>query len=837
MLNNFIYSKQKSLFEEKLNNGEVLDEAIVFIEDTKEIWNHGTYFGTSLTEDDISTILNDNTFVIDTISWKNGEFGEYTFEVVSNAITEGKEIKLLDGYTLHTPTIEFAGKYARLNVLCLGIEGITKYNYTIDLSEVSYTKEVVEELVTAVDIKLVDGVYTLYKHDSNEAWEYGEGAVAVYDLVNQVYTVGNAYSVFVLEMERYIEYYSNDAHFIVSKIGNEVYYEKTSLLQTDGDGTKYLSNDGNYYQINSSQLNNDAGFITADSIPEEVYVSSTEPEDENIKLWIDTTEETSLETVLVSLSSNQASTDFSNVTVTVTTVEGSESQQYSGASLTFHVKADNEYTISVSDIDNYKTPESYEGVAIKDNIVNVTFTYNATLITVELLSNQADTTDIASATATVNGTTISSGGSVLVPIDSSVTITFSEVEGYKTPDSQTFIAAGASISKSGTYIKIIYIDLSMIDIHGVTQSTRTTANCYVVKTAGDYKFPLVYGNAIKDGTTNSAAYTKIEGEYSHDFVNYKGVAITSPYIEIDTGESVASAQLSIADEDNLFTDISIIKGDDCNYVQFTVTSIPASGANGVISVLNAEGTIMWSWHIWVWADDLTPVTITNSTGIDYDILPVNLASKWETDSSNPTQIKNWYYQWGRPNPMLLSTAYNSNTDATSYGALSFTRTANAGGGYEQGITNPANFWYSESTNWYGDTTFHYNLWDANCTEVGSSDNITVKTIYDPSPRGFKVCNANTFTSFSKDSIVGSFTNGYYFKKNDSDTTGIFFPASGCRIATTGNIDEVNETGFVTTTSIWQQGLAYCLVFTDSTVNNDDGSYFLDGDPIRPVAEQ
>lgn len=44
MLENFIYAKQKSLFEEALNNGEVLDEAIVFIEDTKEIWNHGTYF-------------------------------------------------------------------------------------------------------------------------------------------------------------------------------------------------------------------------------------------------------------------------------------------------------------------------------------------------------------------------------------------------------------------------------------------------------------------------------------------------------------------------------------------------------------------------------------------------------------------------------------------------------------------------------------------------------------------------------------------------------------------------------------------------------------------------
>lgn len=44
MLENFIYAKEKSLFEEKLNNGEVLDEAIAFIEDTKEIWTHGSYF-------------------------------------------------------------------------------------------------------------------------------------------------------------------------------------------------------------------------------------------------------------------------------------------------------------------------------------------------------------------------------------------------------------------------------------------------------------------------------------------------------------------------------------------------------------------------------------------------------------------------------------------------------------------------------------------------------------------------------------------------------------------------------------------------------------------------
>jgi hypothetical protein len=52
MLNNFIYAKKKSFFTKELEAGNVLDEAIVFIEDTKEIWNHGTYFDCSTTDFD-----------------------------------------------------------------------------------------------------------------------------------------------------------------------------------------------------------------------------------------------------------------------------------------------------------------------------------------------------------------------------------------------------------------------------------------------------------------------------------------------------------------------------------------------------------------------------------------------------------------------------------------------------------------------------------------------------------------------------------------------------------------------------------------------------------------
>lgn len=45
MLTNFIYAQSKAMFEERI--AEVPNEAIVFIEDTKEIWTHGTYFDCS----------------------------------------------------------------------------------------------------------------------------------------------------------------------------------------------------------------------------------------------------------------------------------------------------------------------------------------------------------------------------------------------------------------------------------------------------------------------------------------------------------------------------------------------------------------------------------------------------------------------------------------------------------------------------------------------------------------------------------------------------------------------------------------------------------------------
>ena len=62
-----------------------------------------------------------------------------------------------------------------------------------------------------------------------------------------------------------------------------------------------------------------------------------------------------------------------------------------------------------------------------------------------------------------------------------------------------------------------------------------------------------------------------------------------------------------------------------------------------------------------------------------------------------------------------------------------------------------------------------NMWSANNNKLDGSVRNDVKTIYDPSPVGFKVPDAHAFMGFSTTGAVWS--NGYTFKvDNDKEST-------------------------------------------------------------------
>ena len=62
------------------------------------------------------------------------------------------------------------------------------------------------------------------------------------------------------------------------------------------------------------------------------------------------------------------------------------------------------------------------------------------------------------------------------------------------------------------------VDLSKVN------GPQETANCYVVSASGKYSFPMVYGNAIKNGAKNVSSYTSSYPASEYIFNKFWGVS-------------------------------------------------------------------------------------------------------------------------------------------------------------------------------------------------------------------------------------------------------------------------------------------------------------------------
>lgn len=88
-------------------------------------------------------------------------------------------------------------------------------------------------------------------------------------------------------------------------------------------------------------------------------------------------------------------------------------------------------------------------------------------------------------------------------------------------------------------------------------AVENTANCYVINGPGHYCFPLVYGNAIRNGADTPAAYssTSTNPYVLKQFVNYINYPITKPYIDEGYAYPLTSAEILWQDEPGLVTDV------------------------------------------------------------------------------------------------------------------------------------------------------------------------------------------------------------------------------------------------------------------------------------------
>ena len=85
-------------------------------------------------------------------------------------------------------------------------------------------------------------------------------------------------------------------------------------------------------------------------------------------------------------------------------------------------------------------------------------------------------------------------------------------------------------------------------------------------------------------------------------------------------------------------------------------------------------------------------------------------------------------------------------------------------------------------------------------------------------------------------VVGDFANGWYFKRNSEDTTGVFFPASGNRNSNSGGLDFVGSNGYCWCSSSLSQSYAYYLGFYSGGVYPQSNNGRARGFSVRPALE-
>lgn len=416
-------------------------------------------------------------------------------------------------------------------------------------------------------------------------------------------------------------------------------------------------------------------------------------------------------------------------------------------------------------------------------------------------------------------------------------------------------------------------DLSMYNYKGVSQ-TMNTANSYLISAPGYYKIPLVYGNAIKNGSNNTKSYqTANSGEYIlQKFKDHAGADITSPYINVQhSSDPATQASIVWTDQSGIVeaSSLSVTGSGQNSYLNFHVPADKIKNGNAVIAVKNASGTIMWSWHLWFdHKEVLETVKCTNFQDKDYNFTKQTLGfayRKWYGSTYDKPRVarvkveqtianggtKQFAYIDITQNPgsikEISSTLYQFGRKDAFPGIDNIADGSfNKNGGDNMSITNgiqhPETF-YSWGSSWYSGYN-QYNLWSMDNTTTGFNDNYVVKTIYDPCPAGFHMPASNAFTGFTTNgqndgpmNVSGAWDYGWNFNnKISSPDATVYFPAAGFRNYRDAPLVAVGNFAFYWSAVPYDTNFGCYLYFYGGFVEPQSRTNWPNGFSVRPVSE-
>jgi hypothetical protein len=315
-----------------------------------------------------------------------------------------------------------------------------------------------------------------------------------------------------------------------------------------------------------------------------------------------------------------------------------------------------------------------------------------------------------------------------------------------------------------------------------------TANCYIVSDGGLYKFKAVKGNSSE--SVSGMASAEILWETF-------GTSTAPQYFDL-------------------------IEGVCCKdgYIVFKTADEFKEG-NALIAAKNAQGEILWSWHIWM-TDMPAEQAYLNEAGVFMDR---NLGAV----SSTPGDVGalGLMYQWGRKDPFLGSSSITSATTAKStikwpapVASDSFTGTI------EYAAANPTTFitYNTLNNDWY--------YTDAAAVDTTRwSVSSEPKTIHDPCPAGWRIPEGGSDVTWGTALGVTIYKTCTFDKTNNGIQMGgllgedenIWYPASGNIDHSSGKLARVSTAGIWWTVDLYKTGQHYVSVIY---INGTNGRFYV-----------
>jgi uncharacterized protein (TIGR02145 family) len=220
---------------------------------------------------------------------------------------------------------------------------------------------------------------------------------------------------------------------------------------------------------------------------------------------------------------------------------------------------------------------------------------------------------------------------------------------------------------------------------------------------------------------------------------------------------------------------------------------------------------LWSWHLW----------ITEEPQLVGGFMDRNLGAMSATPSDG-AKTHGLYYQFGRKDP------FTGDIDRYDINGTSIGKTTVTSGKvtFAKAMQTPAVFYtYGNSStyDWASPNNYTSKKWNDITDAAG-------KSLFDPSPKGWRLPNRENFSNFSTTTFTWDSSNkGRTYEGN-------WFPAAGYRLSYYGSVGSVGSNGNYWSSSPYNGNYGYSLDFSSGDVIPSNDSNRAVGFSVRCVQE-